>query len=156
MKPSLFALAALLLPPPLWAADFVALDKAAARRLADPASHRQPTVVALWSSDCIHCKKNLRLFSAMAKKDRHLRIVSIATETESPELTGLLDALPLPGKRYAYGDTAPEALAYALDPTWRGELPRTLIFDGKGGKTAVSGALDQAAVRQALLAASAK
>ena len=36
-------------------------------------------------------------------------------------------------ERYAYGDESPEALAHALDPRWRGELPRTYLFDGQGG-----------------------
>lgn len=149
MKKIALALA-FLAATPLWAADFVSLDRAAARSLTDTAKYKQPTVVALWASDCVHCKKNLRLFADLAKADKRLKVVSVATEPESPELKGLLDAIPLPGERYAYGSEAPEALAYGLDPTWRGELPRTFLFDGKGGKVAISGTLDQAAVQKAL------
>lgn len=150
MKKNVFAALAVFVALPLWAAGFTPLDRATARSLTDAASQKQPTIVALWSSDCSHCKKNLRLFATMAKAEKRLRLVSIATEPESAEIKHLLDAIPLPGERYAYGGEAPEALAYALDPTWRGELPRTFLFDGKGGKAAVSGGLDQAAVRKAL------
>lgn len=150
MRKTLFAVLALLLAAPLWAAAFSALDRPAARSLASTASHTRPTIVALWSSDCVHCKKNLRLFAEMAKTDKHLRIITIATEPESPEVKRMLDEIALPGERYAYGSEAPEALAFALDPTWRGELPRTFLFDGKGARQAVSGTLDRAAVERGL------
>ncbi len=143
-------LAALFLALPAGAGGFSPLDRAAARELTDPGRHRQPTVVALWSSDCVHCKKNLGLFATLAKADRRLRVVTVATEPESPALTPLLERTGVPGERFAYGGDNPEALAYALDPAWAGELPRTLLFDGKGGRTAASGVLDEARVRAAL------
>lgn len=132
------------------ATAFLALDKATARKLVDPAAYRQPTVVALWSSDCVHCKKNFKLFSVLGRQDKTLRIVSVATEPESSELASHLAVLPDSSPRYAYGSDAAEALAFALDPEWRGELPRTLLFDGKGGRKAVSGVLDETMVRKAL------
>jgi len=121
------------------AADFTVLDPAGAAKLVNPVSHDRPTIVALWSSDCVHCKKNLALFSEIAHAHPQLRIVTVAVEPVAPQLAEPLDRLAVPGARYAYGDAAPEALAYALDPKWRGELPRTLMFDGRGGKHAVSG-----------------
>lgn len=139
----------------LWLATAAAaplehLDRATARTLADPSSHRQPTVVAIWSSDCVHCKKNFGLLTALAKSDKRLQVVTVAAEADSPALAAALDRHRVPGRHYAYGDDVPEALAYALDPAWRGELPRTLVMDGKGGKTAISGGLDEAALRKAL------
>ena len=148
-RATLLALA-LLGPSAALAAGFQPLDKTTARRLVDPQAHRVPTVVVLWSSDCVHCKKNLRLFGALAKADKQLVLISVATEPESPLLTTLLDRESWAGQRYAYGDEAPEALAYALDAGWHGELPRTLLFDGKGGRRALSGVLDEKTVRQAL------
>lgn len=151
MKKTLFAAAAaLLLSHSALAAGFAALDKAGARTLVDPAAHDKPTVIALWSSDCVHCKKNLRLLASLARTDRQVQVVTVATEPESPEVARLLDASGVKGARYAYGSDSPEALAYALDPAWRGELPRTLLLDGKGGRVAVSGVLDEAALRGSL------
>jgi hypothetical protein len=129
---------------------FVALDRTQAKALTDPATHTTPTIVALWSSDCIHCKANLKLFAAMNKADKRLRVITVATEPVNAELAEPLDRLALPGKRYAYGTDPPEALAFALDPKWSGELPRTLLFDGRGGKLAKSGVLEESAVREAL------
>lgn len=144
------ALLATGLLPTAWAASFALLDRPAAKALTDPARYTAPTIVALWSSDCSHCKKNLELFVRMVKAEPRLRLITVATEADFDGLAAPLDRLQVPGPRYAYGDDAPEALAYALDASWRGELPRTLFFDGRGGKVAVSGVVDAAAVRQAL------
>ncbi len=128
-----------LVAPLALAADLAVLDRVAAAKIVNPASHDRPTIVALWSYDCVYCKKNLALFSEMARAHPQLQIVTVAVEPAAPQLAESLDRLAVPGARYAYGNAAPEALAYALDPKWRGELPRTLMFDGHGGKHAVSG-----------------
>lgn len=144
MKTCLAAFAAIVLSLPAAAAGFIPLDRAAARTLVDPAAHKQPTVIALWSADCVHCKKNLRFLAGMARTSKQVRIITVATEPESAELASLLDATGIPGKRYAYGSDSPEAVAFALDPAWRGELPRTLLLNGKGGRKAISGTLNEA------------
>lgn len=126
------------------------LDRATARALTAPEAHRTPTIVTLWSADCAYCKHNFRQLADLARAHRGLQVITVATEPASPELAAILDKLAPPGPRYAYGDDVPEALAHALDPAWRGELPRTLIFDGRGGRAAVSGTLDPARLRQAL------
>lgn len=143
---ALTLLAAGLLPA-AWAASFALLDRPAAKALSDPARYTTPTIVALWSSDCSHCKKNLELFARLVRTEPRLRLITVATEADFAGLAAPLDRLQVPGVRYAYGDDAPEALAYALDASWRGELPRTLFFDGHGGKTAVSGGVDEGAVK---------
>lgn len=132
------------------ASEFQALDRVAAARIVDPSSHKVPTIVALWSSECVHCKKNLKLFAEMVKADRRFRLVTVAVEPQFAGLAEPLDLLAVPGQRFAYGAESPEALGYALDSKWRGELPRTIFFDGKGGKTALSGVVTEATVRASL------
>ena len=124
--------------------------RAAARAVADPKAYTQPTVLALWASDCVYCKKNLHTLAGLAKTHRQLRIVTVAAEQPSAETRPALDHTGVPGERYAYADDVPEALAYAIDPNWRGELPRTYLFDGKGGVKAVSGVIDAAGFRAGL------
>ncbi|MCK0507854.1 TlpA family protein disulfide reductase [Aromatoleum anaerobium] len=128
------------------ASDFAPLDRPAATAIADPASHARPTIVALWSSECVHCKTNLKLFAEMAKAYPRLQLITVAVEPAGDGLAGPLDRAGVTGKRFAYGDESPEALAYALDAKWRGELPRTLLFDGRGGKVALSGVVSEATV----------
>lgn len=147
LRALLAAAAALLtLPSCLLAGDsFIPLDRKSASALVDAKSYAKPTVLALWSTDCSHCKTNLEVFARLARSGR-MTLITVAAERVSPGLAAPLDKLAVPGKRYAYGDDAPEAIAFALDPKWRGELPRTLFFDGRGGRKAVSGAVDEASV----------
>lgn len=126
------------------------LDREQARRLVDPDVHSVPTIVALWSMDCPHCKHTLRLYAELAGRHPDLRLVTVAAEPLAEDMRVVLDGLGVPGPRYAYGSDMPEALAFALDPRWRGELPRTLFFDGRGGRAAVSGVRDEEFVRRAL------
>lgn len=132
------------------AGGFEPLDRATARSLMSASSHQQATVIALWSYDCSHCKKNLAQLAQLARQYPKLKIISIATEPASDELQRRLDTAKLPGERYAYGSESPDALAYALDPDWHGELPRTFLFDGRGGKVAFSGVQSPALIRQRL------
>ena len=115
------------------------LDRATARALGDSQQHEVPTLVALWSLSCPYCRKNLQEFQALESQGIGLRLVSVASEPLEDQHAEVLAQLGLSGTHYAYGDSAAEALAYALDPNWRGELPRTLLFDGKGGHLALSG-----------------
>lgn len=131
----------LILAAPLHAAGFTPIDRVAAGKLMDASNYHQPTIVALWSSDCSHCKKNLALLSSLTKTDKRIRVITLAAEVESSELAPLLDRYPLNGARYAYGNDNPEAIAYAIDPNWAGELPRTYFFNGSGGKEKVSGVI---------------
>lgn len=94
---------------------FQPLDRQAARALVEPARHTRPTIVARWSSECPHRKKNLAIYARITKQDKRLRPVTIAAE-----------------------------------PAWRGELPRTLLFDGRGSRQAASGAIDEATLRHKL------
>lgn len=153
----LAAVGCFLATPLAFAANFAVLDRAGAEKIVNPASHDRPTIVALWSYDCVFCKKNLKLFSEMARAHPQLQLITVAVEPATPQLAEPLDRLAVPGTRYAYGDAAPEALAYSLDPKWRGELPRTLLFDGRGGKQTVSGVVTESDALQSLgLATAAK
>lgn len=132
------------------AAGFETLDRTTARTLNAVQTHQQPTAVVLWSYDCPHCKKNMRHFAQLARQYPKLTIISIATEPASAELLRRLESTGLPGRRYAYGNESPEALAHAIDPDWHGELPRTIVFDGKGGKVAFSGVESPGKIQQML------
>lgn len=145
----LSALIFLLAAGPLAAAEFTPLDRLAARKLLNPESYQQATIVALWSSDCNYCKKNLKLLSSLAKSNNKLRLITVAAEPESAELGPMLEPYALSGPRYAYGSDNPEAIAYAIDPKWGGELPRTFLFDGRGGKAVIAGVVSTATVEKA-------
>ncbi|MDE2594830.1 MAG: hypothetical protein KGL57_11385 [Burkholderiales bacterium] len=143
---SVLALSAL----PLYAAPFKPLDRATAKHLLDPATYQQPTIVVLWSSDCTHCKKNLGMLSKLVQSNKKVRVITVAVEPETAALAPILDRNKMPDERYAYGNENPDAIAYAMDPAWAGELPRTYLFNGAGRKEGVSGVLTEQMVSKAL------
>jgi len=132
------------------ASSFQHLNREQAKQLLEPAHYKQPTVVVLWSSDCVHCKKNLAMLQGLIKRNKAVRVLTVAVEPETTALAPILDRHNMPAERYTYGADNPEALAYALDPNWAGELPRTYLFNGAGGKLAVSGVLTSQGVEKAL------
>ena len=132
------------------AGSFTLLDRHTARAVTAPRSDARPTVVALWASDCAYCKQNLHTLATLAKTNPQLRIVTVAAELPTADTRPAIDKTGVKGERLAYGDDVPEALAYAIDPNWRGELPRTYLFDGKGGMQARSGVIDAAGFKAAL------
>lgn len=135
----------------LHAAGFTPLDRAGAGRLFDASTYRQATIVTLWSADCSHCKTNLQHLAELLKKRKDLRLVTLAVEPESAALGPILERYKLPGERYVYAHDNPEAIAYAIDPEWAGELPRTYFFDGKGGKKKLSGVISSQMLETAIL-----
>ena len=136
-----FLLLTSLLASTAQASDFIALDRHTARRMTEAESHRQPTIS--------HCKKNLQLLADLRKANKRLQVITIAAESESTELAPMLNRYAIAGPRYAYGSDSPEAIAYAIDPNWAGELPRTFLFDGKGKKEKISGVISPRIVAKA-------
>jgi len=133
------------------AGEFASIDRAAATKLFAASNYREPTIITLWSSDCSHCKKNLQFLSEQIKTNKRLRIITLAAEQESGELAPILNRYALPGPRYVYGSDNPEAIAYAIDPNWAGELPRSYLFDGHGGKEKISGVITAATLEKAFM-----
>lgn len=132
------------------AGEVATLDRAAASRLVDPNRYEQPTVVALWSLDCPHCKHYLQALNELSLSHERLQIITVAVEPWHEDHAAVLDELNSSAQRYAYGDEVPAVLGYALDPDWHGELPRALFFDGRGNKLARSGRLSMELVKQLL------
>lgn len=145
----LFALG-ILLGGHAMAQDFVPLDRAQAAALGNAATHGAPTAVALWSYECVHCKGQLERLVRLQREHPQLRILTVAVEPAFDGLAAPLERIGVVGPRFAYGDAAPEALAHALDPAWRGELPRTVLFDGRGGRVARSGPIGEDEMRRLL------
>jgi hypothetical protein len=98
----------------------------------------KPLAVMVWSLDCSYCEPS---FKALVDAQRRtgLKVVTIATDNaDDEEATRLIrkklaDAQLL-GDAWAFGPAPAERLRHAIDPGWRGEMPRSYWFDGKGRK----------------------
>ena len=118
------------------------------------AAHRgKPFIVVMWSLDCAYCGPT---FAALAKARHQHRVAVETVATDPSEDRDTLDAIEhklggarLIGNAWAFvGAAAPEQLRYAVDPKWRGELPRTYWYDASGKRTAYSGLVSDVMVKR--------
>ena len=104
----------------------------------------QSLLIALWSLDCPPCIKELKLLSEWRQKnrDKHLVLISVDGVEFKGEAEVLLGSLNLEvAENWIFDQGSVRRLRYSVDPSWRGELPRSYIyFNDK--KVAVSGMLN--------------
>jgi hypothetical protein len=101
------------------------------------ASHKgAPFVVVVWSLDCDYC---LPSFKALATEQHHrkLPVVTISTDSASDTdatraIAKKIHATGLASETWAFGAAPSEQLRFAIDPKWRGEMPRSYWFDSQG------------------------
>ncbi len=111
------------------------------------AAHRgEPFVLAMWSLSCAYCQEELKVLSGLVRAHPNLGIVLISTDTpqESQAIVATLSRHRLPrAEAWVFGDTFVERLRYEVDPTWRGELPRSYLYGADGRRQAFSGGLSR-------------
>lgn len=142
LKSLLLALCCVLaLPHSLAASQLRTLEADSFRSIA--AQRGKPMVVMLWSLDCNYCEASFAALETI-RRQHGAKIVTIATDrADDPQAAAQIrDKLSHSGlhsEAWAFGAATTEQLRYAIDPKWRGELPRTYWFDGKGGMRSHSG-----------------
>jgi thiol-disulfide isomerase/thioredoxin len=110
----------------------------------------RPFILTLWSLTCHHCVKELQTLGRLARSERNLPLVIVSTDTpaEAPEIRAALKRFGLERfDTWVFADAVPERLRYAIDPAWRGELPRSYLFDSAHRREAHSGMLSEAQLR---------
>ena len=105
----------------------------------------KPNVIALWSTDCPPCHAELAMLGAWRRTHPDARLVLISTDVNETTATAEtllrqygLDAV----ESWIFADPFVERLRHEIDPTWRGELPRTYLSDGRES-LAISGKLER-------------
>ncbi|MBP0591458.1 TlpA family protein disulfide reductase [Paraburkholderia sp. LEh10] len=150
MKRISMALVALLIAATAQAAELRPL-RASEVEAVLAASRGRPQIVEIWSLDCSYCRENTARIVEWQNKHRDVRLTMIAMDSiddNSAALSQVLASLPLSSQPalYANAEPIPEKLRRALDPDWRGEMPRTLLIDARGARQASSGLLQPAAL----------
>lgn len=110
----------------------------------------RPFIMTLWSLTCHHCVKELQTLGRLARGERNLPLVIVSTDTpaEAPEIRAALKRFGLERfDTWVFADAVPERLRYSIDPAWRGELPRSYLFDSAHRREAYSGMLSEAQLR---------
>ncbi len=110
----------------------------------------RPFIMTLWSLTCHHCVRELQTLGKLARADRQLPLVIISTDSpaETPDIRAALKRHGLDHlDTWVFANEVPERLRYAIDPAWRGELPRSYLFDAAHRREAHSGLLDAARLK---------
>ena len=106
----------------------------------------KPFVLAFWSTQCVACRQEMALWKSIANSNPNLPVVLVATDLPGQEeiVTRFLARYdPGPVERWAFADEFAERVRYAVDRSWRGELPRAYFFDADHRADAHSGLIDQ-------------
>lgn len=106
----------------------------------------KPFVLAFWSTQCVACRQEMALWKSIANSHPDLPVVLVATDLPGQEdmVARFLSRYdPGPVERWAFADEFAERVRYAVDRSWRGELPRAYFFDAEHRAEAHSGLVDQ-------------
>jgi len=101
-------------------------------------------LVAVWATDCPPCRRELALLSTFLTEHPDISVVLISTDpSDNTEVVEqILNTHVLPGvDLWRFGDAGAERLRYAIDTGWRGELPRSYLYDAHGNRLGISGPL---------------
>lgn len=104
----------------------------------------RPFVLVFWSLDCTHCREEFSLLAGAKRQHPALDLILVSTDAaeNSAEIARTLEAAGLRrAEAWVFGAEAPERLRWAIDRKWRGELPRTYLFDAFHQAIGISGKL---------------
>ena len=102
----------------------------------------RPFVVVFWSVTCEPCRDELALLASLGRRYPGVRVLLVAADAPERRSAVLrtLAAFDLAGiELWQFGDEPAERIRYAVDRTWRGELPRTYFHDAHQRVTAYTG-----------------
>ncbi len=111
----------------------------------------KPTIVHFWGLTCAPCLTELPHWAEMQRDRPGMNVVMIASDPASEdteELTATLAEAKLNNvESWAFADAFHEKLRFEIDPTWRGEMPRTMLIGRDGKARVMSGVADLQEIR---------
>ncbi len=150
MKGLLAALLLLLALPAAAAAEPQPFERGSWSALREAHAGR-PMVVHLWGLTCAPCLVELPHWGELARERPDLDLVLIAADPVPEEPRRAAATLAKAGlaktESWMFADRFNERLRYEIDPTWHGELPRTLLIGRDGSVAVLAGVADLDRVR---------
>jgi hypothetical protein len=92
----------------------------------------RPFVLAFWSVHCEPCRGEMAQWGPLRRRHPGVDIVLVATDrpSERKPMLEIMSRHDLRGvQTWAFADDFEERVRFAVDRSWRGELPRTYLFD---------------------------
>jgi thiol-disulfide isomerase/thioredoxin len=108
----------------------------------------RPTIVHFWGVTCGPCKVELPLLGQFMKDHPAIDVVTVSADLV-PNLPAaaqsMLDKSGLSSaENFIFSDGFVERLRFEIDPTWQGDIPRTMLISRDGAITTIEGAAEVA------------
>ncbi len=127
-------------------ADLRPFERDSLQKIRD-AHANQPFVLAFWSVYCEPCRDELATLQRFKAAHRQVAVILVATDPPEEDAAirqAMADFDLLGIETWTFADAFVERLRHAVDPRWRGELPRTYFYDRQHRVSALSGRVDTA------------
>ncbi len=111
----------------------------------------RPTIVHFWGVTCGPCKVELPQIGAFMKDNPAIDMVTISADfvPDMPAATrAMLERAGLALAENWIFDGFADRLRFEIDPTWQGDIPRTLLITREGEMTTIEGSADIADLKQ--------
>ena len=111
----------------------------------------RPTLVHFWGVTCGPCKVELPQLGAFMKDHPDIDMVTISADfvPNLPEATrAMLERSGLLLAENWIFDGFADRLRFEIDPTWQGDIPRTLLITREGEMTTIEGSAEIADLEQ--------
>src|ERR1700757_236164 len=110
------------------------------------------TIVHFWGVTCGPCKVELPQLGDFMKQHPKVEIVTISADLV-PNLgaaaRSMLQSAGLSSaENWIFSDGYAERLRYEVDPSWQGDIPRTMLIAREGEITTIEGSADMAALQK--------
>jgi thiol-disulfide isomerase/thioredoxin len=105
-----------------------------------------PTLVHFWGVTCGPCRIELPRLGQFMKDHAAIDVVTISADLV-PDLPGatrsmLENAGLWPAENWIFSDDFVERLRFEIDPTWQGDIPRTILISREGIITTIEGSAE--------------
>jgi thiol-disulfide isomerase/thioredoxin len=112
----------------------------------------RPTLVHFWGVTCGPCKVELPQLGKFMKQHPGVDIVTIDADLVPNSDAAALSMLRSTGlasaDNWMFDDGFAERLRYEIDPSWQGEIPRTILISGDGTIATIEGSTDPASLQK--------
>jgi len=111
----------------------------------------RPTIVHFWGVTCGPCKVELPQLGAFMKEHPAIDMVTISADFV-PNLPAaaraMLERSGLAAAENWIFDGFADRLRFEIDPTWQGDIPRTLLITPEGEMTTIEGSAEMTELAQ--------
>jgi thiol-disulfide isomerase/thioredoxin len=108
----------------------------------------RPTLVHFWGVTCGPCKVELPELGRFMKEHPGIDVVTVSADLvpNLPDATlAMLDKAGLStAENFIFNDGYTERLRFEIDPSWQGDIPRTMLIGRDGAVSTIEGTAEMA------------